>query len=204
MAHMAGWATNDEVRLRTSEPGWAKQKAAQKARMDALTGEANQLQNQAMMSGGFTMDIALPSGRQLDVINELQKQADQKMQKFLDAKAIYDTIPSSDGSLEKSLRLYDEQLLEDARLLKMLAKQRRLRPHYRAILEAFEAEFEKGKGLRDEKIIAFFESYVHDSLAGFAGDATLPSDPRVIYIGENDKLRYAVNQSTRASVAGLA
>ena len=30
-----------------------------------------------------------------------------------------------------------------------------------------------------------------DSLAGFAQDATLPSDPRVIYIGDDIKSRHA-------------
>ena len=42
------------------------------------------------------------------------------------------------------------------------------------------------------KIIAFFDNYVHDSLAGFARDATLPSDPRVIYIGADVKAKYAL------------
>jgi hypothetical protein len=49
-------------------------------------------------------------------------------------------------------------------------------------------------GLRDPESIAFFDTYVHDSLAGFAKDATLPSDPRVIYTGGDNKLPYAINQ----------
>lgn len=59
------------------------------------------------------------------------------------------------------------------------------------MLEAYEAEFVNNSGLRDEKIVAFFDNYVHDSLAGFAQDATLPSDPRVIYIGDDIKSRHA-------------
>jgi hypothetical protein len=80
----------------------------------------------------------------------------------------------------------------------------RLRPHYKALLEAYEAEFKHNKGLRDEKIIAFFDEYVHDSLASFAKDATLPSDPRVIFIGGNKRLEYAVKQFQRPSVSQLA
>jgi hypothetical protein len=45
--------------------------------------------------------------------------------------------------------------------------------------------------MRDPELSAFFDTYVHDSLAGFAKDATLPSDPRVIYTGGDDKLLYA-------------
>jgi hypothetical protein len=61
------------------------------------------------------------------------------------------------------------------------------------MLKAFEAE-QRGLGLRDQGIIQFFDTYVHDSLAAFAMDATLPSDPRVIYIGDDNKLPYAMNK----------
>jgi hypothetical protein len=66
-----------------------------------------------------------------------------------------------------------------------------LRPHYKVLLEAYENEFEKKNGLKDESIISFFDNYVHDSLAGFAKDATLPSDPRVVYLGGDEKYKYA-------------
>jgi hypothetical protein len=85
----------------------------------------------------------------------------------------------TDGSLAKNMRIYDEQLVDDVKVLKQLVKwqgQARLRPHYRALLEAYEAEFDKKAGLKDNELIAFFDEYVHDSLAGFALDATLPSD----------------------------
>jgi hypothetical protein len=32
---------------------------------------------------------------------------------------------------------------------------------------------------------------VHDSLAGFNTDETWPSDPRIVYVGGDNKLRYA-------------
>ena len=95
----------------------------------------------------------------------------------------------------------------DALKLQALAKKKgrnKLRPHYKAVLEAYEAEFERGKGLRNREIIAFFDTYVHDSLAGFAKDATLPSDPRVIYMGGDDKLRYAMNQPSRRGAPATA
>ena len=38
---------------------------------------------------------------------------------------------------------------------------------------------------------SFFDLYVHDSLAGFAKDETLPSDPRCIYVGGDEESRHA-------------
>ena len=70
-----------------------------------------------------------------------------------------------------------------------------LRPHYKALIEAYENEFEKNNGLKDEAVISFFDNYVHDSLAGFGGDATLPSDPRVVYLGGDEKYQYASVES---------
>ena len=56
-------------------------------------------------------------------------------------------------------------------------------------------EFERNRGLRDAKIIEFFDDYVHDSLAGFDTDETWPSDPRIVYVGGDNKLRYAAAPS---------
>jgi hypothetical protein len=105
-----------------------------------------------------------------------------------------ETAPTSDGSyLLRSQRL-DDQLVREAKLLEAMAGKAAFRgklgPHYQAILDAYVAE-KSGRGLKDSKIIEFFETYVHDSLAGFAKDTTSPSDPRVIYIGGDMKLGYA-------------
>lgn len=115
----------------------------------------------------------------------------------LQAKARKDSIPGMKG-FEAKLNFYDTQLLQDVRAIRAAidssstrAKRRNLRPHYKVLLEAYENEFEKNNGLKDEKIINFFDNYVHDSLSGFAKDATLPSDPRVVYLGEDEKYRYA-------------
>jgi hypothetical protein len=115
----------------------------------------------------------------------------------LKANAKKDSLPNM-KNLQAMLNLYDRQLLVDVQAIRAAlyndsGKNRRsdLRPHYKALLEAYENEFEKGSGLKDEKIISFFDSYVHDSLAGFGKDATLPSDPRVVYVGASEKYRYA-------------
>ena len=59
-------------------------------------------------------------------------------------------------------------------------------------MDAYENEYLHNNGLKDEKIIAFFDNLVHDSLAGFAKDATLPSDPRAVYLGGDEKYKYAM------------
>jgi hypothetical protein len=101
-------------------------------------------------------------------------------------------------NFQAMLDLYDKQLLADVQAIRMVLqstfhgkKRSDLRPHYKVLLEAYENEFEKNCGLKDDKVISFFDNYVHDSLAGFAKDATLPSDPRVVYLGGNEKYRYA-------------
>ena len=114
-------------------------------------------------------------------------------------------------SLQSYLDFYDQQLVKDAESIyrrmhpagresksTSIANGGNLRPHYRALVTAYENEFIHNKGLQDEKLIDFFDTYVHDSLAGFAKDATLPSDPRVIYVGGDEKFKYAQQQSNDA------
>ena len=122
---------------------------------------------------------------------------------LLRAKAKRDALPST-GSLQSMITMYDAQLLADARAIERAcnfvlpgrskldpAIRANLRPHYKGLLAAYTNEYVLGQGLTDEKIIAFFDNHVHDSLAGFAQDATLPSDPRVIYLGGDEKYKYA-------------
>ncbi len=120
------------------------------------------------------------------------------------ARAKFGSLPNT-ADLSQLISLYDRQLMLDAQAIfevlenprlstykRGFATQRStLRPHYRILVEAYENEFIKDKGMTDETIISFFENYVHDSLAGFGKDATLPSDPRVIYLGGDEKLEYA-------------
>jgi hypothetical protein len=115
----------------------------------------------------------------------------------LKAKARKDGLPNMDR-FQELLDLYDRRLLNDVAAIRpalarpgSVQKMDDLRPHYKALIEAYENEFEKNNGLKDEKIISFFDNYVHDSLAGFGKDATLPSDPRVVYLGDDEKYKYA-------------
>lgn len=127
---------------------------------------------------------------------------EETQDRFLRAKAKLDAIPDM-NSFSAMLTLYDQQLMSDVREIHKIlsvaensksgvaSRRAELRPHYRALIAAYENEFIYKTGLNDTKIIDFFDTYVHDSLAGFAKDATLPSDPRVVYVGGDEKLKFA-------------
>lgn len=140
-----------------------------------------------------------------DVSSEQISTARQRRQaardELLRAEARKFAHPNMD-ELQQMINLYDQQLLDDVRsvrekFLKLpdfgSRKENRsnLRPHYRVLVEAFENEYETKRGLTDQEIISFFDNYVHDSLSAFAKDATLPSDPRVVYLGGDEKYQYA-------------
>ncbi|MDI1259924.1 DUF2235 domain-containing protein [Aquabacterium sp.] len=118
---------------------------------------------------------------------------------YLRERAKLRTMPSHGGELVGNLDAYDRQLMKDVAHLKEHAKttKAKLRPHYAGLIEAHDDEFERDKGLTDPLVIDFFDSFVHDSLAGFAKDVTLPSDPRCCYIGGDDELKYADNRRMR-------
>ncbi|RKG61729.1 DUF2235 domain-containing protein [Corallococcus sp. CA054B] len=196
----AGKPTADQTVLASYEPVWKKERNTLTQTTNRLKTEVKKHQRTAwaLQDSGASM---FKEGQKMyeEEVALARKAEDQ----YLAKKSILDTLPGTDGSFVKNSRIYDAQLLEDARILKALAQKKgrnKLRPHYRALLEAYEAE-SAGKGLKDVEIIAFFDTYVHDSLAGFAGDATLPSDPRVVYTGGDDKLEYAHN--TKPSPRGI-
>jgi len=53
-------------------------------------------------------------------------------------------------------------------------------------------------------VIEFFDNFVHDSLAGFAKDETLPSDPRCCYIGGDKEMKFADNSRVSQPDRNLA
>ena len=191
-AHETQW---EDERRKIQEEMAPLKKEADKAH--AQLGRVQARLNAAEMSRiryGTTVDPALEEeARQANI------HADAASEKYLKVKARSDTLPSSDGSFARNSNAYDDQLMADAEAIRstlLSAPTLPVRPHYRNLLDAYEAEFVQGKGLRDEKIIEFFDNYVHDSLAGFGQDATLPSDPRVIYIGGDVKSRHAQEKAS--------
>lgn len=125
-------------------------------------------------------------------VNSAQSRVKTARDAYLREKAKLDTH-ADDSELTANLDAYDRQLIEDAEAIVAHQKNNpklKLRPHYANLVDAYQTYYVQRKAL-DTDIAAFFDRYVHDSLAGFATDSTLPSDPRVIYAGGDNKIRYA-------------
>ncbi len=145
------------------------------------------LQERANREMQLKADVA-QSERELADAEQAQLLAEDPMRRLQARKA---TLPSQ-GKLGRNWREYDERLYADAELLyKDTRRHKQLRPHYKALMQAWVDEFKSNAGLIDQRVIDFFEMHVHDSLADFAMDATLPSDPRVIYVGGDEIELYA-------------
>ncbi|QYF92056.1 DUF2235 domain-containing protein [Massilia sp. PAMC28688] len=134
-----------------------------------------------------------------------QAEERQAYEKYRNVAARNFSVPKTEA-LEDMIDFYDKQLLTDVQSIYDAVRHpenagRRgfttawgtMRPFYIAMVQAYENEFVRRKGLSDDRIIAFFDKYVHNSIAGFGADATLPSDPRVVYVGEDFKVKYALN-----------
>jgi hypothetical protein len=158
----------------------------------------------AQTTFAYSTPTAKPASNTIDPdVRAAQERRKNARDELLKAKARKLANPNMDD-LMKMLDLYDAQLLEDVKAIRVMLARRqnltgtsarqnsmKLRPHYKILVEAYENEFEKNMGLTDPSIISFFDNYVHDSLAAFAGDATLPSDPRVVYLGGDEKYQFA-------------
>ncbi len=122
-----------------------------------------------------------------------QRETERRRIAYDRIRARQDTA-ADDSNLTQTVGKYDQMLFNDAKQIAQWLredKSLKLRPHYSALMETYRDEFERGQGLRDAKVIEFFDDYVHDSLAGFDIDESWPSDPRIVYVGGDNKLRYA-------------
>jgi hypothetical protein len=118
---------------------------------------------------------------------------------YLSEKAKLDTY-ANDSNLPQAMAVYDRRLVQDAQNIVAHQKDnpsKKLRSHYQNLVKAYQSYY-VNKDAFDEKIAAFFDRHVHDSLAGFDTDATLPSDPRVVYVGGDNKLKFASIDSLRS------
>lgn len=115
---------------------------------------------------------------------------------------------ANDSELIANTDSYDAWLLEDAELVYTWHKARptrRMRPHYKALAEAYEEVVVGQRPMSEQSdTYKFFNLYVHDSLSGFATDNTRPSDPRVIYIGGDVKKDYALRQDRQEAAVQRA
>ena len=199
-AAAAGGQGPDDQVIGQREPGFAAERARQKAVVDEQekqwqrAWESSMLareryQNAQMAQARFGIPIQADVAQARDAAAAREKLARDT---HLAEKAKLDTA-ADDSALTGNLAAYNERLVQDAQSI--LAYQKtyptlKMRPHYRNLIDAYEAQYIRNDPL-DADVVSFFDRYVHDSLAGFASDATLPSDPRVVYAGGENKIRYA-------------
>ncbi|MFC7419199.1 phospholipase effector Tle1 domain-containing protein [Iodobacter arcticus] len=182
-----------------------QQQAAEKQKRDPLMKEkkealwrARQQLNADELALQRARHASLVSGAPLNSryeakANQSRDHYAKKEDEYLREVAINDTA-ANDAALAKAIQKYDAQLLSDAKQILAWHKaspKEPIRVHYRALMEAYSDEFIHKKGLRDEVIIRFFDRYVHDSLSAFATDDTRTSDPRAVYIGDDEIFTHA-------------
>lgn len=176
-----------------SGQGGLKQRVEQlKAQADKAENEMHSKHSAWLTASQAAPDFAHESKR--DAYEQAKARHEAAQDEYLKEKAKLDTLPDYQGELIGKLDLYDEHLIKDVSYLKAQRQaNNKLRPHYERLLQAYDDEFTHGRGLTDALVIDFYDSFVHDSLAGFAKDVTLPSDPRCCYIGGDVELKYADN-----------
>ncbi len=200
-------------------PNWDKQNAETEARLkernDAF---AAHMRARNTYHGATLSMMQLPTRSAPDVA-PMKKQIAITKIKYQIANDEYNAAHAkkisapNDDALASNIAFYDHLLFENAKDINLalhmpilnllnpglthISNSSRLRPHYKMFWEAYKLEWDLDRnmnglyGMRDSRLIAFFDDYVHDSLAAFAKDATFPSDPRVIYVGGDTKYAHA-------------
>jgi hypothetical protein len=141
--------------------------------------------------------------------HEAAKRNTEEKQVAVDRARARKSTAADDSKLNAAINKYDRILLEDARQIVAWMREDpslKLRPHYAALIEAYRDEYARGKGLSataDAKLIELFDHYVHDSMAGFDTDESWPSDPRIVYVGGDRKLRYAFRPATEPALTSV-
>ena len=190
----------DEQTVAQREPGFAAERKRRSADVAQLAATSEQADVQAESAQADLNQRRMVQARYgIPIPAEVTARAaetggkrDAAKDAYLRAKAQLDTY-ADDSKLVANMKVLDRRLLDDARAIQeqlVRNPKLKLRPHYRNLMDAYTAQYLHNEPL-DGDLVAFFDRYVHDSLAGFATDATLPSDPRVVYAGGDNKIRYA-------------
>jgi len=213
----AGQVTLQEQRVAQQEQQFAKDRAAlkqERARALAALQIAQTQEESHRIILQVARDDAVRFGHPLDPRRVAQYEAARRTRE--QKQVAYDRIraridgAADDSKLTAAMDKYGRILRDHAKQIVAWMNADRslkLRPHYAALVEAYLNEFVRGRGLdetRDAELIEFFNDYVHDSLAGFDTDETWPSDPRIVYVGSDNKLRYAFRESGGGPTANAA
>lgn len=187
-------------RLAARESEWRKEREAKQAVIDGVESEAWGLEFKAAMLSTVAAGL-FPGDQQRALARDIDRclqQAAALREKAVPMQASINTMPSSDGSLLRNMERYDQQFMEDSeRVLK--AHKGALKGFDRLLREAWDEPV-----MKDPELIAFFDEYVIDSLAAFAIDRTRAVEARVLYQGQDSRVKYARSSQFNAGASAVA
>ena len=166
----------------------AQERAAKQAKLDAVSNEASALEIKASFLFSAAANTLETQQREayLKEARQCRDRAAALREQEVPMRATLNTMPSSDGSLLKSMARYDQQFMEDSQ--RVLSKDKSTLTGFDKLLrEAWDEP-----ALKDPELIAFFDDYVIDSLAAFDTDRTRATEARVLYQGGDERLKYAL------------
>lgn len=188
LAAKAGKPDTTAQRLSVMEAQWGKERAAKQAKLDAVEHEASSLDVKASLYLNAVASAPLDAATRESYMREAEQcsqRAKALREQAVPMQAAVDTMPSSDGSLLKNMANYDQQFLQESQRV-LAADKHKLTGFDRLLREAWD------EPLKDPEVIAFFDDYVIDSLAGFASDRTRATEARVLYQGGDERVKYAL------------
>lgn len=197
--HKPGW---EEQRLIDYDKQLASERAAKDAELQRREREYIAALNERDRAAGR---LNLPTTDNLEgrraAYDEAVRHAEEARWAAIEQQARVATLPESAPDLEAALEKYDKQFLEDSDRVRK-ADRKTLTPFETVLCEAWDTE-----PLKDPEILAFFDDYVTDSLAGFDKDRTRATEYRWLYQGGDDTVMYgdddAEAQKRRAEEAEL-
>lgn len=192
LAAQSGQKDLTAQRLSVMEAKWGQERAAKQARLDAVEHEASSLEIKASML--FNAAANTFAGAQREAYIKEAQQARQRAaalrEQTVPLQAAINTMPSTDGSLLKNMAQYDQQFMQDSQRV-LSAQKDKLRGFDKLLRQAWDEPV-----LNDPELIAFFDDYVIDSLAGFAKDRTRATEARVLYQGGDKEIKYTLTSNS--------
>lgn len=182
-AKRAGQHDWDARRLIEYDKSLASERAQKQTRLESLKKEYEAAKDAAAAAWSWYCRGRTHEDRRV-AYEKAQARAEEAKWAMVEQEAIVNTLPSEAKALMGSLEKYDQQFLDDSKLVRA-SDPKALTPFGAILREAWDLP-----PLKDPEILAFFEEYVTDSLAGFAKDLTRATEHRWLYQGGDSRYLY--------------
>ncbi len=175
-----GW---DARRLIEYDKGLATERAQKQARLDALKKEYEAAKDASAAAWSWYCRGRAHEDRRV-AYEQAEARSEQAKWAVVEQEAVVGTLPAEAKTLIGSLEKYDQQFLDDSKRVRT-SNPKELTPFGAILREAWDSP-----PLKDPEILAFFDEYVTDSLAGFARDLTRATEHRWLYQGGDSRYVY--------------